>query len=268
MNTKRIVMGGLVAAGFGLIGAAHAQSPLGRTVGEFQPGTDFTCESSDGRYRECRLDGRQNVRLQRQLSRTACVEGSTWGVRRDVVWVDRGCRGQFAATSWQGGNRDDARYGDRGRWYNNQRGGNVICESPRSRHNRCAIDTRRGVVLVRQLSDTSCREGHNWGVDNGAVWVDHGCRAEFAPGNGRNWQQGWGYGNNSGYGNSGYGQPPQVIQCSSDDGRQRYCRADVYRDVQLSRQLSRADCIRGRTWGWDRGGVWVNSGCRAEFVIR
>ncbi|RBL61576.1 hypothetical protein BRN25_08800, partial [Xanthomonas oryzae pv. oryzae] len=23
----------------------------------------------------------------------------------------------------------------------------------------------------------------------------------------------------------------------------------------------------GQTWGWSRDGVWVNDGCRAEFIV-
>jgi len=33
--------------------------------------------------------------------------------------------------------------------------------------------------MVRQLGDTSCVEGYNWGRDEHGVWVDRGCRAEF-----------------------------------------------------------------------------------------
>jgi hypothetical protein len=33
----------------------------------------------------------------------------------------------------------------------------------------------------------------------------------------------------------------------------------------LERQHSRNACIEGRTWGQDRGGVWVDDGCRATF---
>lgn len=36
--------------------------------------------------------------------------------------------------------------------------------------------------------------------------------------------------------------------------------------VVLVRQLSRGACIEGRTWGWDRRGVWVTEGCRGEFA--
>jgi hypothetical protein len=35
----------------------------------------------------------------------------------------------------------------------------------------------------------------------------------------------------------------------------------------LERQLSDARCIRGDNWGVDRGGIWVDRGCAAEFRV-
>lgn len=241
-----------------LPGASQAQ-----WQGGYAPGTRFTCDSNDGRYRECRVDVRQGVQLVRQTSRSQCIEGQSWGVNRNGVWVDRGCRAEFAVGA--------AGYGNSGYGYGNNndyyRNGVVVCESPRGRHNRCPIDTRYGVIMVRQLSDTRCREGHNWGAERGEIWVDHGCRAEFAPGSGR---YGNGYGNRypqNGYGQGGYGNAGngQVFTCASNDGRQNYCRTNVYRGVELLRQTSRSACVQGQTWGFDRGGVWVSNGCRGEF---
>ena len=64
--------------------------------------------------------------------------------------------------------------------------------------------------------------------------------------------------------NSGYGN--DLIRCESRDGRTQRC--ETYGgDVQLVRQLSGNPCIRGRTWGTDSRGVWVSSGCRAEFRV-
>ena len=256
-----------VAVLWGLPITAHAQ-----WQGGYAPGGRFACESNDGRYRECPVDTRQGVRIVRQTSRTQCIEGQTWGISRNAVWVDRGCRAEFEA----GGGYGNSGYGNNGYGYGNNyyRGGTVLCESPRDRHNRCPIDTRYGVVIVRQLSDTRCREGHNWGAERGEVWVDHGCRAEFAPASGRYGASdyGNGYGNRdppSGYGygqGQGYGASVgQVFNCASNDGRQNYCRADIYRGVELLRQTSRSACVQGQSWGWDRSGVWVSNGCRGEF---
>jgi len=34
-------------------------------------------------------------------------------------------------------------------------------------------------TLLRQLSDTACKEGSTWGWDAQGVWVDGGCRGLF-----------------------------------------------------------------------------------------
>ncbi|MCA1715202.1 MAG: DUF3011 domain-containing protein, partial [Gammaproteobacteria bacterium] len=53
------------------------------------------CESSDGRTRRCPVNTRGGVRLIRQLSRSACIEGRTWGRDRAGLWVSNGCRADF-----------------------------------------------------------------------------------------------------------------------------------------------------------------------------
>ena len=66
----------------------------------------------------------------------------------------------------------------------------------------------------------------------------------------------------------GYGGPPQQrITCSSDDGRRNWCNIGPTRDVRLVRQISGSTCVRDSTWGVDRRGLWVDRGCRAEFVV-
>jgi hypothetical protein len=66
------------------------------------------CESVDGRERHCPIDTRGPLRLARQLSRTACVEGRTWGQDQRGVWVKGGCRADFAIDS-----RDEQRWSER-----------------------------------------------------------------------------------------------------------------------------------------------------------
>jgi hypothetical protein len=62
--------------------------------------------------------------------------------------------------------------GDRGRTFS--------CESTSGQRQYCPINATSGVRMARQLGDTSCVEGYNWGRDEHGVWVDRGCRAEFA----------------------------------------------------------------------------------------
>ena len=42
------------------------------------------------------------------------------------------------------------------------------------------MNTRGRVVVARQLSKTHCVENTNWGANRSSIWVDGGCRAEFA----------------------------------------------------------------------------------------
>lgn len=134
----------------------------------------------------------------------------------------------------------------------------IYCASDDGRRNYCSANTRGGVQLTRQRSDSACIQGRTWGWDNNGIWVDRGCRAEFTARNGGGWGNGWGNGGNNG--SSG------TIYCASDDGGRNYCSANTRDGVRLTRQRSGSACTQGRTWGWDNRGIWVDRGCRAEFT--
>lgn len=145
--------------------------------------------------------------------------------------------------------------------YQQGQGGVVRCESMKGRTSQCQIDTRYGIRLARQLSDSACDEGRTWGVNRYGVWVSGGCRGDFVMGDG-------GYGN--GYGNGGYGNGNsngQRFTCESRNGRQNFCSINGGGRVRVYRQLSDSACDEGRTWGQDQRGVWVAGGCRAEFIV-
>lgn len=151
----------------------------------------------------------------------------------------------------------------------------VVCESKDNQTSYCPADTRGGVRLVRQLSKAACRERETWGYDHRGIWVAEGCRAKFEVGfYGNEWQRD--------YPPAPYeyhreprnweGRPqrrnPVTLRCESRDNRDSYCRFPIHDGhVEVQRQLSSASCQLGRTWGWDRGGIWVSGGCRAIFVI-
>jgi hypothetical protein len=154
----------------------------------------------------------------------------------------------------------------------------VSCSSDDMRRHYCSVDTSGGVSLVRQRSDASCIEGRTWGYDRRGIWVDRGCRAEFALNSYRGNGGYGGYGRNRDYGyggnyppnggrDSGYGNYSSTMRCDSDDMRRHWCSVDTRGGVQLLRQRSDAACIEGRTWGYDRRGIWVDRGCRAEFAV-
>jgi hypothetical protein len=136
----------------------------------------------------------------------------------------------------------------------------ITCSSDNGRRNYCPVDTSRGVQMVRQRSGSPCTQGSTWGYDRRGIWVDRGCRADFVVRTG-------GRPGGPGYGN-GPGRPGQSITCSSDNGRRNYCAADTRRGVQMVRQRSGSPCTQGSTWGYDRRGIWVDRGCRADFVVR
>jgi Protein of unknown function (DUF3011) len=58
----------------------------------------------------------------------------------------------------------------------------------------------------------------------------------------------------------------QRISCESRDYHQNYCSTGTrITGAWLVYQRSVSPCIQGRTWGYDGGGIWVNSGCAGEF---
>lgn len=134
--------------------------------------------------------------------------------------------------------------------------GEVVCESRDHGFRECSTPFRGRARLQRQLSDTRCIEGRNWGSRRGLVWVDEGCRAAFV-------------------GDRGGGRPPYpgdgyTVTCASRDGHFQSCAwPSGYGRPRLVEQLSKAECRYGRSWGYDsRRGLWVDEGCRARFDAR
>lgn len=163
-NAREIWVSRGCRASFRVIGDDYGYG--GGYGGGHASGSDLVrCESNDGDYRRCRLPGPGRVRLVRQLSRAACIEGRSWGADRGRLWVSDGCRGDFSVAYGHGS------WGDQPREFR--------CESVREHYVECDADVRRGVELVRQLSRTNCRRGENWGYGRRGVWVDDGCRGLF-----------------------------------------------------------------------------------------
>jgi len=126
------------------------------------------CESDYGHRRVCSFDGWGRAALSRQLSRTACVEGRTWGHEgRNAVWVSNGCRADFVVAREE---RHEEHRRERV---------TIVCESDRDDRHFCPADTRNGVELRHQLSKRSCDYNRTWGYNDRGIWVSRGCRAEF-----------------------------------------------------------------------------------------
>jgi len=242
---RKTIVAGVVAV-LGLAsGAAVAQ-------GSYYDGGNgdvVRCESVDSRTRECPADTRNGVHLVRQLSSERCIEGRNWGVGNRFIWVAGGCRADFEVGRRSAG--DNSGWG--GSDWNGGNGNRTLrCESVDRRTQECAANARRGVRLVRQLSDTRCVEGRTWGYHPDRVWVSGGCRAEFEVGRG-------------GDGGGSYGN--RIVQCESTNQRTRECAANTRGGVRLVRQLSDTRCVEGQNWGYHSDRVWVAGGCRAEFEV-
>jgi hypothetical protein len=157
-------------------GGSHSQ---GGGYGQGGYGNVIRCESRDYRQVYCDGDVRGGARLVNQLSSTACVEGQTWGADRRGLWVRGGCRGEFELGRGGGYGQGQGGFPIDGGGYGSSQGG-VICESRDNRYRHCPVRIRREAQLVRQLSSSDCVYNRSWGFDRNGVWVDRGCRGEFA----------------------------------------------------------------------------------------
>ena len=195
--------------------------------------TTVRCETG-----ECAFTGNAIVSLSHQLSNSNCVEGKTWGVRNNHIWVKNGCRADFMITQRETSGLPAS-------------GTLLRCESDGHRKT-CVADTHYGVQLTRQLSKSGCIEGKSWGFDNNGVWVDNGCRADFVL---------------SGPTYSSGRVASQTLVCESMNNTRHHCAIDTRMGVQLTRQMSDNNCVFNKSWGYDNKGIWVDKGCRAEFSV-
>jgi hypothetical protein len=198
------------------------------------------CESSSRETVRCGADTRGGVVLQRQLSRAGCWYDETWGFDARGIWVSNGCRADFAlgrttATSQA--------YG----------------ETPASDEGITGSDVALGAGAVLVLGAIAAAVLANQNNDdndsNDDRYTDRNRRRDG------NRDRSYG-GSNDPWGRD------QVVRCESDGKKERYCKVNTRRGVELYRQHSKARCRYGSSWGYDRKGIWVDEGCRADFLIR
>jgi len=120
-----------------------------------------------------------NALIISRLGKTLDIPGGTSedGARVQIYDIDGDSNQRFIFRRVSGGPREGSREGFRGSRRRNS--GAITCASDDGRRSFCEADTRGGVRLARQLSDSPCREGNTWGYDERGIWVDRGCRAEF-----------------------------------------------------------------------------------------
>ena len=199
------------------------------------------CESKDGDDNICPADVRGGVRLLRTLSRSDCDEKHDLGRQRRRACgsgTDAG-RTSCSATAVRSAAARARRV--------------MRCESRSNRWQHCPAETRAGVELVRQLVEESvharpelgCRLARRLGVRRLPRRVPDDGRRRRRSRRGRDRPLRF-----------GRETPPPLPGWTPRAG------------VRMVRQLSRAACIEGRSWGVDDNGIWVQDGCRANSRSR
>jgi hypothetical protein len=200
----------------------------------------ISCESRDYHRNYCPTGSISSARLVVQQSRSACIQGQSWGYDRNGIWVTRGCSGEFEY-----------------RWANEPRPGpgpgrQILCESQNYKQQFCPSDRRIARAwLVEQRSRSECVQGRTWGYQDRGIWVSAGCSGLFAV--------------------DGRGRPPgpppiNAVVCESRGYQQAFCPVAPYiARAWLVEQRSQSECIQGQTWGFQRNGIWVNDGCSGLF---
>jgi hypothetical protein len=205
------------------------------------------CESRNAREQFCAADIRGWVRVRNQLSSAPCVIGRNWRHDSRGIYVSGGCRADFIYQT-RGAASNGSGWGNGGRE-------SIVCQSTGGKEQFCAARNDGRVRLVRTLSSAACVEGDTWKSDRTGIWVRAGCRGEFEIA-----RLGTG-------GNGGNGWDSFEVLCESHSYEYSQCYTDARGRVEVSRQISRTDCVRDWTWGVMRGAIWVSEGCRAYFSI-
>lgn len=240
------------------IGHASAQSYSGSG---YVPGSQMPrlvrCESVRSRRTFCSVNTQGSVRLSQQLSQRACVAGRTWGYTYRGIWVSRGCRAQFVvgrSTPYH-----DATVDSGHSHYVDSSGRVVHCVATASGRTYCGDSHSRYVMAGTR--DPDCIQGQTWGTDERGVWVSGNCSADF---------------NASPYDNDvntstevnhthHLDSSGQLVHCVATATGRTYC-GDSHSHLTMSGSPDPA-CVEGRTWGRDERGVWVSSGCNADFSV-
>ncbi|MGZ4814744.1 MAG: DUF3011 domain-containing protein [Terriglobales bacterium] len=209
----------------------------------------INCSSNDMGYHTCQIGPNNGVRMIRQLSGNPCVQGETFGLNRDSIWVNNGCRADFEV--FQNGNNNG---------YNRQGASNG--------------DYDRDGDRDRDWHHHHQRESE---YSNGQ-YPDNG-NQPYYNGNGPY----YGTGNNGYYGS--YADEANAVNGHIvytghyDDGKST-CSSQPGQGVtfcQTGGELSRAElisengqtpCVEGQTWGRiPNKGLWVAGGCSGKFKI-
>jgi hypothetical protein len=62
-------------------------------------------------------------------------------------------------------------------------------------------------------------------------------------------------------------QAAASVVCESTNNERKHCDADTSAGVALARSTGSAECLLGKTWGYDDTGVWVSGNCGGAFTL-
>jgi hypothetical protein len=133
------------------------------------PGRQISCESRNYQQNFCPSDHRiTRAWLIEQHSRSACVQGRTWGFQETGIWVASGCNGVFGIEG-------------RGGRPNPSPVNRVTCESRNYQDAFCPVRPMISRAwLDEQRSQSTCIQGETWGFQGNGIWVSNGCSGVFA----------------------------------------------------------------------------------------
>ena len=258
------------------LGPLPMLAPVGLAAAAAQSGSQYNtrpqtvpCYSNNGGTNTCRLpDNTVSVSFMGPDRSGRCREGQTWRRVGNSIQVQQGCGGNFEALVRTGGGSGGGWGGSGGGWGGSGGSGQgfageLTCRSRDGREETCTINGNSNgrVEMIQQLSNTACVEGRTWRADRNRITVRSGCQARFGYGYGNS---GGNWGGGGGWGGSNQGFAGQ-LECRSQDNRYRRCNANTENRVELLRQFSSSSCVRGRSWGFDRGSIWVDNGCQGRF---
>lgn len=235
--------------------AAWTAAALGLSLGFAAPAAaeEIRCGSRPGASNYCNADTSRGVELVYQHSAYACYYDDTWGYDRSGIWVANGCSATFRIGKKDKGKGDTA----------------------------AAIGL--GVLALGILAATSGDDGDPNRREPPPPPPGYGPGGYPPP------PPPGGYPSGSyppppppgSYGPGGYPPPPppppqggyyqtrpyKVVSCNSAKNKYAYCAVRVRSDVELIRQRSSSACRFNTSWGYDRRGIWVDKGCRADFAV-
>ena len=199
------------------------------------------CESRGTSREQCPIPSNSRVELTRTLSQEACREGHNWGVGTSFIWVNRGCRAEFAVTT--------TGY--------EQGQGNASANRNQLRACRSEADRRLANYTYDQISvEPDSRQGS---VANVRWWAGSTGGLCAVAANGRVLQ----FTTNL----AGGGGGPTRIACESRRYGREECPIPAGASIRLLRQTGQDPCRLNDTYGQGAGYIWVAKGCRGEFEV-